>query len=162
MGMHNFNTNLLIIQISLLLLHTCTIDVYDSNKLLNDYKSEGFLDYDHYQVVIKGTPDKKKQGILERRENALKTALKNKNKVIINSLTNFYLNHHFKEFKKKEYNDTLNHIKEKTKLKVELEKFIKYGYIAFKYYNADNSAVIAYRIFKNNLYNDIISIKINK
>ena len=41
----------------------CTIKYYDTNKLLNDYTTEGFLDRDHYQVIITGKPDKDAKGL---------------------------------------------------------------------------------------------------
>jgi hypothetical protein len=136
----------------------CTIKYYDANKLLNDYTTEGFLDRDHYQVIITGKPDKDAKGLVTSRESALKSAKADMNNKIITSLVNYSLNYHSKKLNIKNMNDIKNLADAKKGLSEKLQVFFQYGYTAFEYYNFDNSAVLVYRIFKEDLVDNIESV----
>ncbi len=137
----------------------CTIRYYDTNKLLNDYKTEGFLDCDHFQVIIKGIPDKKKRGLVFRRESALSDTKSKMNKIITERLVDYNLNYQIKKQKITDTKNILNIAEIKENLAKEFKEYIQYGHIAFEYYNENNSAVIVYRIFKYDLIEDIESIE---
>ncbi|MDY6935622.1 MAG: hypothetical protein SVZ03_15545 [Spirochaetota bacterium] len=139
---------------------SCTLKVYDTNMLLKDYKTDGFLDYDHYQVIINGFPNEKDVGLVERRESALANAKSQMHNVIITKLTNFILKYQFQQLKINSTKHVLNIGEVKDILYVKLLKYLDFGYIAFEYYDEDNSVVIVYRIFKDNLYKEIKSIKV--
>jgi hypothetical protein len=134
----------------------CTIKYYDTNKLLNDYATEGFLDRDHYQVIITGKPDKDAKGLVASRESALKNAKAVMNEKIIANLVNYNLNYHLKI---KNINDINNLSQAKKELSEKFQEFFQYGNMAFEYYNFDNSAVLVYRIFKEDLIDKIEAIK---
>jgi hypothetical protein len=138
---------------------SCTIKYYDANKLLNDYTTEGFLDRDHYQVIITGKPDKEAKGLVASRESALKSAKSDMNNKIITSLVNYSLNYHSKKLNIKNMNDIKNLTDAKKDLSEKLQEFFQFGYTAFEYYNHDNSAVLVYRIFKEDLVDKVESIK---
>ena len=137
----------------------CTIKYYDTNKLLNDYTTEGFLDRDHYQVIIKGTSDKDAEGLVAARESALKNAKAVMNDKIIESLVNYDLNYHLKKSEIKNVTDIKNMTEAKKELSVKLGEFLQYGETVFEYYNHDYSAVIVYRLFKDGLADKIESVK---
>ena len=126
---------------------SCTVRVYDVNTLLNDCHTEGFLDFDHFQVVITGFPDKRAKGLVARRESALFYAKSKMNELIIERLINFWL-----EKKQEEYKVDTGSISNLPEVKIELRskmhKYLEYGYEAFEFYNEDDSAVIVYRVFK--------------
>ena len=137
----------------------CTIKYYDTNKLLNDYKTEGFLDRDHFQVVITGTPDKESRGLVFKRESALRVAKSRMEDVVIDKLVSYSVDYQVKELHLKDADDILNMDEIKRSLKIEMCEYFKYGCIAFEYYNEDCTAVLVYRIFKDELVEDLESVK---
>lgn len=140
------------------LLSACTIKYYDTEKLINDYKTEGFLDQDHYQVIVRGTPDAEARGLVFRRRSALNDAKNKIEKTVTDSLVNYNLNYHLKDSGiKKE--DIINLPEAKNGITDELKEYLRYGYNAFEYYNEDNSCVIVYRIYKEDLVDSIESEK---
>ena len=142
-----------------MLLTACTVRVFDTNRLINDYKTEGFLDFHHFQVIITDIPDKKKRGLVERRDSALENAKSRMHEVILEKLIEYCLNNQCAKANVR-IDDILNLTEVKGKLKEELNSYLKYGYIAFNYYNEDNSVVIVYRIYKDDLYYDIESVEV--
>jgi hypothetical protein len=137
----------------------CTIKYYDTNKLLNDYTTEGFLDRDHYQVITTGKPDKDAKGLAVSRESALKNAKALMNDKITASLVNYSLNYNLKLLNLKNVNDIKNLEDAKKELSGKFQEFFQYGETAFEYYNFDYSAVLVYRLFKDGLADNIESIK---
>jgi len=152
-----------LIPIIFILFPSCTIKVYDTNKLFNDYTTEGFLDKDHYQSIIKGSPDRKKRGLVKRRESALNDAKSKMNDKIIKSLANYSLNYQLKKMgvklDVKGKTNILNLAEVEKTINEMLTPLLQYGHITFEYYNENNSAVIVYRIFKDDLVDEIESIK---
>ena len=149
----------IILSIIVLASFSCTIRYYDTNKLLNDYKTEGFLDRDHYQVIITGIPNKEAKGLVARRESALNEAKIMMNNKVINSLVNYSINYHSKKENIKNINEIHNLAEVKKILALEFQSFLSLGYTAFEYYNPDNSVVLVYRLFKDDLIDKIESIK---
>jgi hypothetical protein len=137
----------------------CTIKYYDTQKLINDYTTEGFLDRDHYQVIITGKPDKDAKGLAVSRESALKNAKAAMNDKITASLVNYCLNYHLNKLNIKNVNDIKNLADAKKELSEKLQELFQYGEIAFEYYNFDYSAVLVYRLFKDGLADRIETIK---
>ncbi len=142
-----------------LCLQNCTIKYYDTDKLLNDYKTEGFLDRDHFQVIIKGKPDKESAGLVLKRESALRKAKSLMNDVILGKLIDYNLDHHIRKTKIKRIENINNIEKVRRALRKGLSEYLEYGHIAFEYYNRDNSAVLVFRIYKEDLVDDIESIE---
>ncbi|MCU0821084.1 MAG: hypothetical protein MUC95_01255 [Spirochaetes bacterium] len=137
----------------------CTIKYYDTDKLLNDYKTEGFLDRDHFQVVVTGIPDKESRGLVYRREAALRNAKSKLEDTAVERLSAYSLDSQVKKLNLKNVNDILNKNDIKSVLNEKMREFLKYGFVAFEYYNEDCSAVLVYRIFKDDLVDDIDSVK---
>ncbi len=142
----------------LFLFFGCTIRYYDTNKLHNDFTTEGFLDRDHYQVIIRGMPDKGAKGLVAERESALRSAKSAMNDKIVNSLLNYLIDYHINKLKIKSA-DIQNLADVKKNLTAGVQQFLAFGYAAFEYYNSDNSAVLVYRIFKEDLIEKIESVK---
>lgn len=140
------------------LLSACTIKYYDTERLINDYKTEGFLDQDHYQVIVRGIPDPEVRGLVFRRRSALNDAKSRLEKTVTDSLVNYSLNFHIKESGIKE-EDIINLPDVKTGLADGLKEYLSCGYNAFEYYNEDNSCILVYRIFKEDLADSIESVK---
>ncbi|MDY6967543.1 MAG: hypothetical protein SVR08_02640 [Spirochaetota bacterium] len=138
---------------------SCTISIYDINSLTRDYKTEGFLDFDHFQVIVQGFPDQDRTGMIAVRESALTDAKRRISNVVVEKIADFCLNHNFERSREPCEKQINNLNKTKGRLKKEFSKYLKNGFIAFRYFNADNSAIIVFRIFKENLYKDIASIK---
>ena len=81
------------------------------------------------------------------------------NDKIIANLVNYNLNYHLKILKIKNINDINNLSEAKKELSEKFQEFFQYGNMAFEYYNFDNSAVLVYRIFKEDLVDKIEAIK---
>jgi hypothetical protein len=155
---NNYIKKILIIAIAFFAYTGCTIKYYDTNKLHNDFTTEGFLDRDHYQVIIRGVPEKGLKGLVAERESALKNAKNAMNEKISGSLLTYLYNYNYNKLKIKA-GDVLNSDEVKKNLTDGIQQFFASGYTAFEYYNADNSAVLVYRIFKEELIEKIESIK---
>ncbi|MFH0974353.1 MAG: hypothetical protein V1874_01060 [Spirochaetota bacterium] len=157
--MKYFYTMLLFAAVILSASLNCTIKYYDTNRLLNDYTTEGFLDRDHYQVIITGMPDKEARGLVASRESALKNAKAEMDNKVITNLIKYNLNYNYKLSNIKNANDIQNSDEIKKNLIQEMREFLRYGQIAFEYYKENYSAVLVYRIFKEDLAGKIESIK---
>jgi hypothetical protein len=136
----------------------CTIKYYDTNKLHNDFKTEGFLDRDHFQIIIKGIPEKGLKGLVAERESALNSAKAAMNEKITGSLVKYILDYNIIKLKIKP-GDIQNPDEVKKNLTSGVQQFVASGYTAYEYYNPDNSAVLVYRVFKEELIEALESIK---
>ena len=152
---------LIIILIMLSLTISCTIRVYDTEMLKSDFKTEGFLDIDHFQVIITCHPDKDRKGLVNRRESAMENAKKKCNHKVVWKLSQYCLNHNIKKkgITNRENISNLNKIM--IKLNRETAKYLNYGNIAFEYYKENHSAILVYRFFKSGLKSDIESINVS-
>ena len=137
----------------------CTIKYYDTNKLINDYTTDGFLDTDHYQVIVKGKPDADAKGLVAARESSLNDAKTRIEDTVLNNLVEYNYQYYLDKLNIKDEKKIQNVQYVKQDLRKQMLQFYSFGYIAFEYYNPDNSAVIVYRIFKDNLLKKIESIK---
>ena len=137
----------------------CTIKYYDTNKLINDYTTDGFLDTDHYQVIVKGKPDADAKGLVAARESSLNDAKSRIEDTVLNNLVEYNYQYYLDKLNIKDEKKIQNVQYVKQDLRKQMLQFYSFGYIAFEYYNPDNSAVIVYRIFKDNLLKKIESIK---
>lgn len=140
---------------------SCTIRYYDTERLLNDYKTEGFLDTDHFQVIIHGEPDKEKRGLVRRRESALRDARRKMEDTVVERLADYSLDYQVKKLELDDVKKIENMGEVREELEEEFSPFLEYGHIAFEYYNADHSAVIVYRIFKDDLVEDVESVEVD-
>jgi hypothetical protein len=151
----------ILISIPLILLASCTIKGYDTAALTTDFRTEGFLDPDHFQIVIKAYPDRGMRGLINKRESALENAKERLNNAVIEKLSEYYLNIYLKKMGIRDKSHILTQAEKIAKLNQVMSQYLDYGYTAFEYYNEDNSAVLVHRIIKKGLRNEIESIKIS-
>lgn len=151
---------LLFVWFTILAAGSCSLVIYDTRKLLNDFKTTGFLDQDHYQVIVKGAPDAKSRGLVQSRISAFEDAKSRINGIVISSLSGYFFSYQIKRHKLKGIHDILNYDDARRELEKELAGYLRYGYIAFEIYEADYSAVIIYRLYKRRLITGIESINI--
>ena len=151
----------ILLSITLLLPVSCTIKGYDTLKLSTDFKTEGFLDPDHFQIVVKAYPDKGKRGLINKRESALENAEEQLNNTVIEKLSEYYLTFHFNKMGIRDKTSIITQTEKMAELKKVMSRYLNHGYRAFEYYNEDNSAVLVHRIFKNGLRTEIESIQIS-
>ncbi len=155
------NISNLIITIPLVLLVSCTIKGYDTATLTTDFRTEGFLDPDHFQVIIKAYPNRGMRGLISKRESALENAKERLNNAVIEKLSEYYLNIYLKKMGIRDKSYILTQAEKIAKLNQVMSQYLDYGYTAFEYYNKDNSAILVHRIIKKGLRNEIESIKIS-
>lgn len=129
----------LVLIISTILVSGCkSIPELSLSKKENISKT-GFLDNNHFQVIIKGKASKKHKGLVTSRENAILKARNSLQETIyLAILKNIY----------KKRTDSLKHNK---KLRREILSYLQYGSIIAEYYDKHNNAFIVYRIKKLNL-----------
>lgn len=148
--------------LTLFFLFSCKVSIIDTNKVMNDFITEGFIDEHHYQSIIKGIPNSKIKGLVERREDACNTAKSKINETVVQRLSDYYIINQIQKKRLKDKKEILNLPEVETELRENICKLLKYGYKAFEYYNDDCSCVIVYRLYKNNLmdYIDSMNIKL--
>ncbi len=129
-----------------------------NQRLAADFKTDGFLTADHFQIVINGMPDGKSRGLVERRESAMKNAEARLRDTAIERLASYYINSRLARLRLKSISEITNLGEAKAELAGKLVPYLKYGRRAFEYYNSDHSAVIVYRISRRNLMGDIDSL----
>jgi hypothetical protein len=140
---------------------SCGTAPANSGRLSADFKTEGFLDPDHYQVVVTGTPASGLGGLVETRESAREDALKKLDSAVLASLSDYCIDNRIKALGLTGRDQVLNLPAARAELQAGLTRFLKYGRTAFEYYNEDHSAVIVFRIGKKGLLNAIESIQVN-
>lgn len=129
-----------------------------NERLAADFKTDGFLSPDHFQIIINGMPDSKSRGLVERRESAMKNAEARLRDTVIERLANHHINSRLARLRLKSISEITNLGEAKAELAGKLVPYLKYGRRAFEYYNSDHSAVIVYRISRRNLMGDIASL----
>lgn len=139
---------------------SCTVMVYDTSRLLNDFQTEGFLDRDHFQVTVKGFPDMKTRGLVEKRDSALNDAEAKIEETVLKKLADYYFLYAMKKYHIKSQKEILNFDDAQIELQNKLRAFLPYTHRAFEYFNEDYSAVIVLRIYKKNLLENLESINI--
>jgi len=137
---------------------SCIIRAYDVDRLKSDYKTEGFLDADHFQVIVVGTPDKDKRGLVQKRESALENAKNKLSKTVIDKLSEYYLSVHLPTLGIGSAKEIANFDDVRVNLTHELMPFLNDGSVAFEYYNYDHSAVIVFRVIRRNLQRALASV----
>lgn len=157
MKVHSLMSLLLVISAAC----SCGTAAVSNSRLLADFKTEGFLDPDHYQVVVTGTPASGSGGLVEMREGAREDALKKLDSAVLASLSDYCIENRIKAMGLTSRDQVLNLVAARAELQAGLARFLKYGRTAFEYYNEDHSAVIVFRIEKKGLLNAIESIPVN-
>ena len=102
-------------------------------------------------MIIEGKPAEGSKGLVAQRKSALYDAKRDMDEKIIDSLVIYNLNYNLNKLHIKEIDEIENIQEIKDLLFKKLSEFLEFGYIAYEYYNEDNSAVIVYRIFKEEL-----------
>lgn len=151
----------ILLSITVLFPISCTIKGYDTVKLSTDFQTEGFLDPDHFQIVVKAYPDRGKRGLINKRESALENAEEQLNDTVIERLSEYYLTFYSKKVGIRDQTSIIFQTEKMAELKKVMSRYLNHGYRAFEYYNRDSSAVLVHRIFKNGLRTEIESINIS-
>jgi hypothetical protein len=123
-----------------------------------DYITEGFLNDDYYQFIVKKSPEKYAKGILEKRESAYLEAKNSAAKTALESLTRYC----YSLYLSKHPGPKNAGIKAKTgKFKQKLLSFTDRSYLYQEYYTSIAEAVLVFRIHKNGLKSDIDSLALS-
>ena len=125
-----------------------------------NFDTEGFINEDTFQVIIRESPDQNLQGLVLRRENALikaKTSIKN---TVMNTLINYCIDNFIKTSNLKiNTRDELVNLHDIQKnLHEKLEKYYRRGYTSYEIFNEDQSVTICYRMTKSDLKKELESI----
>lgn len=137
---------------------SCSLIGSGNIKHKSNFTTNGFLDANHFQAIVTGYPDNKDMGLVNKRESSIKKAKQKINKTVINQLSQYCIKYNARK-NGITNTATIPDLMMKTiEIKQKLHPFLRYGQVAFKYYNEDHSAVIVYRIVKEELKNDIESI----
>lgn len=140
---------------------SCTIHGYDTKRLATDFKTKGFIDTDHFQVIVQARPDNDKRGLVRQRESALENARQRLKQTVLEKLTDYYLSYYARKQGIADKSAFLSQTEKMLQLNQTMVEYLEYGYTAFKYYARDNSAVLVHRIVKRGLKDDIESIDIS-
>lgn len=125
-----------------------------------NYKSEGFLDKNHFQVLAKGIPDSGLKSLVEKRESAMRNAETLVQSRYMKLLNEYYLKNKLPNYSPITFPLLKNYSAIQKELNGHLSQYPGYGKKICEYYNEDASAVIVHRISRNNLRDDILSISI--
>ncbi|HSV98469.1 MAG TPA: hypothetical protein VLM75_16230 [Spirochaetota bacterium] len=136
---------------------SCSIRVLDTSRLLDDFRTEGFLDGDHFQVIVKGRPDPSARGLVGRRESALKEAESGIAKAVAAGIGAYRLDRLMQRLEPADRARVTNLAEVRAEIDRESAGYIKYGYRAFEYYNEDHSAAIVFRIYRKGLQKSLES-----
>lgn len=140
--------------IFILLITGCKSIPEMSKENATNIKKTGFLDNNHFQIIISAKPDKKLNGLVAKRENAITKARNKFQQTIYTEILNNVLDLKSKKAKKNfDYNNVPIDFKEK------IYYFFKYGYTEAEYFDKRNNAYIIYRIKKKELNKSFISLK---
>ena len=150
-----------ILMLFILSIVSCTIRGYDTKRLATDFKTKGFIDSDHFQVIVQARPDSDKRGLINQRESALGNAREQLKKTVVEQLTDYYLSYYSRKRGISDKTLLLTQTDRMLQLHQHMVQYLEYGYTAFKYYTRDNSAVLVHRIVKRGLKDDIESIGIS-
>lgn len=136
---------------------SCSIRVLDTSVLLDDFRTEGFLDGDHFQVVVKGMPDPTARGLVARRESALKEAESKIAGAVASGIGAYRLDHLMRGLEPADRARVTNLPRVRAEIERDSAAYVKYGRRAFEYYNEDHSAVIVFRIYRKGLQKSLES-----
>jgi hypothetical protein len=140
---------------------SCTIHAYDTKRLATDFKTKGFIDTDHFQIIVKAHPDNDKRGLISQRESAMENARQRLKQTVLEKLTDYYLSYYARKQGIANKSTLLSQTDKMLQLHQAMVQYLEYGYTAFKYYARDNSAVLVHRIVKRGLKDDIESTGIS-
>jgi hypothetical protein len=133
------------------LLIACSVTEHRDSRLERDIKTEGFLDADHFQVIVRGVPDPGARGLVERRESARKNAAALLPGTALARLVNYYIAHRIESGEIGSRDEAINLSEAEAELGKKLGPYVARGHIAFEYYNEDHSAVLVFRVQGRNL-----------
>ncbi len=123
-----------------------------------DFNTEGFLNGNYYQYIIKKSPEKNTSSLVEKRESAYLEAKNSAGEIarkkLIRYCYSFYLSKHPGS---KTALSTFNSRKREEKL----IPFIKKAYLYQEYYTHEAEAVLVFRIYKHGLKREIDSLALS-
>ncbi|MCU0847913.1 MAG: hypothetical protein MUD12_08500 [Spirochaetes bacterium] len=132
-----------------------------SGRQIQDYKSEGFLNDNVFQMILQIKPDDSAKGLVQKRENAQEKAKKRLLGYSVDYMILYIIN---RDSKKARINDpkTIPNYRELKKLfRKTLKTYVKNGYIAQEYFREDKSLIVSYRIYGGDLKADLESLTMN-
>jgi hypothetical protein len=120
----------------------------------SDFKTQGFLDESHFQVIASAPADPSAKGLVAQRETAIVKARAGLQESAVKALVDFRMTRFNAENKGNQA--ILSRSAEvRAILSDEFKRYISYGAIAEEYYEMDNSATVVYRITKSGIRSDI-------
>ncbi len=130
---------------------SCGVRVIDASVVLDDFRTEGFLDPDHFQVIVKGVPAPGTRGLVARRESALKDAESKIPQAVADAIGAYRLDHLMGRLDPADRPRVTNLEQARAEIWKDAAGYVKYGRRAFEYYNEDHSAVIVFRVYRSDL-----------
>jgi hypothetical protein len=128
-------------------LHSCG-SLTQAGEAGKNYTTEGFLDDNHFQALITGSPDAGAHGLVEKRESSFISVKSQAADIALLKMAEFICRNSGVKEDKKSISDTA----------AGLSGYKKYGYMAEEYYNEDMSVILVYRFAKKGLRREIESV----
>ena len=157
--MMNQKSLLIILLLPVLIFASCIFG--SSGRQIQDYKSEGFLNDNVFQMILQIKPDDSAKGLVQKRENAQEKSKKRLLGYSVDYMILYMIN---RDPKKARINDpkTIPNYRElKKSFRKILKPYVKKGYIAQEYFREDKSLVVSYRIYGGDLKTDLDSLTMN-
>jgi hypothetical protein len=140
---------------------SCFTTTQTPDSIKYNYKQEGFLDKNHFQILAHGIPDTGLKSLVEKRESALRNAEKTIQSKYLHLLKEYYLSNKLPGYSPVTFHLLKHYTAIQKDLNDRLSEYPGYGVKICEYYNEDASAVIVHRISRNNLQSDILGISID-
>jgi hypothetical protein len=125
----------------------------NKNIKISDFKTDGFLNNNIFQIILNIKPDDSKKGLIEKRESAYFKAKKNLHFIITDKIAEYSINFNKNKFSIKI--DSKNLEKYKKKIYINFKDIYKKGYIVEEFYDDRQNLTFVYRIQEKNLKNRI-------
>jgi hypothetical protein len=125
-----------------------------------DFATQGFIDDNHFQVIVSAKPDKAAKGLVEQRDSALTIARNDIQKKAVADLAQYRTEIYIREKGIDPTTDDGRLTAVKKDLTSSFLPLLSYSRVIEEYYEKDNSAVILLRIEKSGLRQEISSAKI--
>jgi hypothetical protein len=125
-----------------------------------DFTTQGFIDDNHFQVIVSEKPDKAAKGLVAQRDSALTIARNGIQKKAVTDLAQYRMGIYIHEKGIDPTTDDGRLTLVKKDLTAAFLPLLSYGRVIEEYYEKDNSAVILFRIEKSGLRQEVSSSKI--
>jgi hypothetical protein len=140
---------------------SCTLPAISPEKAA-DFKTTGFIDNHRFQIIISSKPDMAAKGLVAQRESALLKARNGVQQAAADALINHRLELYFlsKNVDPQVSREESKHAR--PFLQTKLFPYVIQGKVVEEYYEKDNTAIIVFRIEKENLKKEIETADISE